>query len=183
MTPGWKLTPGSVIKVSWPGLGIPETRCRVMEDHENDRTLNDAWHEMPCPTDDEMEAAGETEVTIVGSRQFFAKYGDLTIIDNAVLDVDREELEKAGCDPFNLACDNDRDGVDAVELWEDVVDAILAKLAEGGLREVEELVRGARGILDEDGAASRFYVEQDSEEETTRDVAVLKPLPQAKEVE
>ena len=39
MTPGWELTPGSVIKVSWPGLGIPETRCRVMEDHENEEAI------------------------------------------------------------------------------------------------------------------------------------------------
>ena len=97
---------------------------------------------------------------------------------DVVLDVDREELARI---VEGVIVGDYRKN--ARTKADESVDTILAKLAEQGLREVGELVRGARGILDEDGAASRFYVAQDSEEETTRDVAVLKPLPQAKEVE
>lgn len=40
-------------------------------------------------------------------------------------------------------------------------------------RVAKEVVAGARGILDEDGAASRFYVAEDSEEASACDVAIL----------
>ena len=52
-----------------------------------------------------------------------------------VLAVDREKLEVAACNAFNLACDDAP--VDGDMLWRRTVDAILTSLAEDGFGEVE----------------------------------------------
>jgi len=100
-----------------------------------------------------------------------------------VLAVDREKLEVAACNAFNLACDDAP--VDGDMLWRRTVEAILTSLAEDGFREVEELrhIAVPEGQLDivvpvlvsdevfrTHGARGCRYV----------DIASLKPLPPAK---
>ena len=98
-----------------------------------------------------------------------------------VLKVDREKLEVAACNAFNLACDDAP--VDGDMLWRRTVDAILTSLAEDGFREVEVLDGRFKVELLADGRFAIVRVEDEGAQVALIKGETLfhKPLPPAKE--
>ena len=126
------------------------------------------WPDVP-----DMESTGEFDMGIhegmhrCGGALHRCGILDYPVIEpsGVVLKVDREKLEVAACNAFNLACDDAP--VDGDMLWRRTVEAILTSLAEDGFREVDVLLRTADAPMTISHGPGA-------------DIAVLKPHPPAK---
>ena len=106
-------------------------------------------------------------------------------LKDVVLTVDREELEPLLSDLMRHGFKCGKGTATPSNHVTVTLDLILAKLAEGGLREAREIISDVNrvGLVHRRNATTLMSILLDGNPNKPHEVAVLKPLPQAKEEE